>query len=79
MVAPVMILLIIGVFNIARAMGDLTSIRTKGITTADPMLIVDTHYRYTPMFFNFVTGPIDFWSSGYWPIRSFDPRPCGRI
>ncbi len=59
---------------IQAAPGDLTSIRTKSITAPDPMLIVDTHYRYTPMFFNFVTGPIDFWSSGYWPIRSFDPN-----
>ncbi|MGI4976015.1 MAG: TadE/TadG family type IV pilus assembly protein [Janthinobacterium lividum] len=54
--------------------GDLTSVRTLGVTNPDPMLIVDTHYRYTPMFFRFVTGPIDFWSSGYWPIRSFDPN-----
>lgn len=53
--------------------GDLTSVRTLGVTNPDPMLIVDTHYRYTPMFFRFVTGPIDFWSSGYWPVRSFDP------
>lgn len=54
--------------------GDLTSVRTKGLTNPDAMLIVDTHYRYTPLFFRFVTGPIDFWSSGYWPIRSFDPN-----
>ena len=54
--------------------GDLTSVRTKGLTNPDPMLVVDTHYRYTPLFFNFITGPIDFWSSGYWPIRSFNPN-----
>jgi Flp pilus assembly protein TadG len=53
--------------------GDLTSVRTKGLTSPDPMLVVDTHYRYTPLFFRFITGPIDFWSSGYWPVRSFDP------
>ncbi len=53
--------------------GDLTSVRTLNLTNPDPMLIVDTHYRYTPLFFRFITGPIDFWSSGYWPIRSFDP------
>lgn len=56
------------------AQGDLTSVRTLGVTNPDPMLIVDTHYRYTPLFFRFVTGPVDFWSSGYWPIRSFDPN-----
>lgn len=56
------------------APGRLDSIGTWGIMNPDPMLIVDTHYRYTPMFFNFVTGPIDFWSTGYWPIRSFDPN-----
>lgn len=54
--------------------GDLTSVRTLGVTNPDPMLIVDMHYQYTPLFFQFVTGPIDFWSSGYWPIRSFDPN-----
>ena len=54
--------------------GDLTSVRTLGLTTPDPMLIVDTHYRYTPLFFSFITGPIDFRSSGYWPIRSFNPN-----
>lgn len=54
--------------------GDLTSVRTLNVTNPDPMLIVDTHYRYTPLFFRFVTGPIDFWSSGYWPIRSADPN-----
>lgn len=58
----------------AGVQGDLTSVRTKGVTNPDPMLIVDTHYQYTPLFFRFVTGPVDFWSSGYWPIRSFDPN-----
>ncbi len=51
--------------------GDLTSVRTLNLTNPDPMLVVDTHYQYTPLFFRFITGPIDFWSSGYWPIRSF--------
>jgi Flp pilus assembly protein TadG len=48
----------------------LTSLRTASVTNPDPILVVDVHYRYTPMFLNFVTGPIDFWSSGYWPVRS---------
>lgn len=58
----------------AGVQGDLTSVRTLGVTNPDAMLIVDTHYRYTPLFFRFVTGPVDFWSSGYWPIRSFNPN-----
>jgi Flp pilus assembly protein TadG len=48
----------------------LTSLRTASVTNPDPILVVDVHYRYTPMFLNFITGPIDFWSSGYWPVRS---------
>jgi hypothetical protein len=53
--------------------GDLSSIRTLGVTSPDPILVVDVHYRYTPLFFNFLTGPIDFWASGYWPARSVAP------
>ena len=53
--------------------GDLTLVRTLNLTNPDLMLVVDAHYRYTPLFFRFITGPIDFWSSGYWPVRSFDP------
>jgi hypothetical protein len=43
------------------------------VTNPDPILVVDVHYRYTPMFLNFITGPVDFWASGYWPVRSVAP------
>ena len=48
----------------------LTSLRTASVTNPDPILVVDVHYQYTPMFLYFITGAIDFWSSGYWPVRS---------
>jgi hypothetical protein len=54
--------------------GDLTSLRTANVTNPDPILVVDVHYRYTPFFFTFVTGPLDFWASGYWPVRSVAPN-----
>jgi Flp pilus assembly protein TadG len=54
--------------------GDLTSLRTADVTNPDPILVVDVHYRYTPFFFTFVTGPLDFWASGYWPVRSVAPN-----
>ena len=53
--------------------GDLTSIGTAGITNPNPVLIADVHYRYTPKFFKFITGPLDFWSTAYWPVRSSVP------
>jgi hypothetical protein len=53
---------------------DLTSLRTASVTNPDPILVVDVHYKYTPTFLNFITGPIDFWSSGYWPVRSVAPN-----
>jgi hypothetical protein len=53
--------------------GDLTSLPTQNITNPDPILVVDVHYRYTPAFFEFVTGPVDFWASGFWPVRSVAP------
>lgn len=62
----------------AKIDGDLTSIRTAGVTytvpALAPMLVVDIHYRYTPIFFNVLTGPIDFWASGYWPTRIYNPN-----
>ena len=52
---------------------DLTSLRTLNVVNPDPILVVDVHYQYTPVFLNFLTGPIDFWASGYWPVRSIAP------
>jgi len=54
--------------------GDLTSLRTASVVNPDPILVVDVHYRYTPLFFTFITGPVDFWASGYWPVRSVAPN-----
>ena len=52
------------------AASDLGSLRTGGVSNPTPLLVVDVHYRFTPVFFNFLTGPIDLWASGYWPVRS---------
>ena len=52
------------------AANDLTSLRTAGVSNPTPLLVVDVHYRFTPIFFAFLTGPIDLWASGYWPVRS---------
>jgi Flp pilus assembly protein TadG len=57
--------------------GDLTSLRTLSITTPDqypappdPIIVVDVHYQYSPLFTGFVKAPLDFWADGYWPLRS---------
>ncbi len=34
--------------------------------------MVDVFYKFTPLFFDFITGSVDFWASGYWPVRSVD-------
>jgi hypothetical protein len=54
--------------------GDLTSLRTANVVSPDPILVVDVHYQYTPLFFTFLTGKLDFWASGYWPVRSVAPN-----
>jgi len=54
--------------------GDLTSLPTQNITNPDPIVVVDVHYRYTPLFFEYLTGPVDFWASGFWPVRSVAPN-----
>jgi Flp pilus assembly protein TadG len=51
----------------------LSTLRTAAVTAPDPILVADVHYRYTPFFLNFLTGPVDFWATGYWPVRSTDP------
>jgi Flp pilus assembly protein TadG len=52
------------------AAGSMTTIGTAGVQNPDPILVVDIHYQYTPMFTKFITGPIDFWVTAYWPVRS---------
>jgi len=62
---------------------DLTSLRTLYVTNQtyntsgtqypaapDPIIVVDVHYQYVPLFNLFVKSPIDFWANGYWPLRS---------
>jgi Flp pilus assembly protein TadG len=56
---------------------NLAQIRTSAITTPDPypaapdpIIVVDVHYQYTPVFNMFVHNPLDFWANGYWPLRS---------
>jgi len=44
-------------------------LRIGGITYPDPIVVADVRYTYTPAFFKFVTGPIDFVASAYWPVR----------
>ena len=53
---------------------ELRSLPTTNVTDPDPILVVDVFYKFTPLFFDFITGPVDFWASGYWPVRSVDPN-----
>ncbi len=48
----------------------LTVVRTKSVTQPAPILIADVRYQYTPFFTKFVTGPVNFWETGYWPVRT---------
>lgn len=64
----------------AGAASDLTTLRTALITSPDtfaaapdPILVVDVHYRYSPIFNVFMKTGIDFWANGYWPLRSVQP------
>jgi Flp pilus assembly protein TadG len=50
--------------------GDLQSIATAGVSNPDPIIVIDVYYQYTPAFLNFITGPISFWVSAYYPVRS---------
>jgi len=40
---------------------------TQSITYPTTVLVADVHYQFTPMFFNFITGPIDFWETYAFP------------
>jgi len=50
--------------------GNLTQLPTANVVNPDPILVADVHYQYTPMFLTFITGPVDFWASGYWSVRA---------
>ncbi len=45
----------------------------SGISVPDAFLMADVKLTYTPYFFNFVTGPVTFWATSYWPVRSSIP------
>jgi len=58
-------------------------LRTDGITYTDPIVVADIRHTYSPMFFRFVTGPLDFVASAYWPVRvipfNSNTLPAGQI
>ena len=58
----------------AGASSNLSNLRTANVVNPDPILVVDVHFQYTPTFFTFISGPLDFWSSGYWPVRTAPPN-----
>jgi Flp pilus assembly protein TadG len=45
----------------------MTVIPTLNISTQTTLVVADVHYQFTPLFFNFITGPIDFWESYAFP------------
>jgi Flp pilus assembly protein TadG len=45
----------------------------SGISVPDAFLMADVKLTYTPYFFNFLTGPVTFWATSYWPVRSSVP------
>jgi Flp pilus assembly protein TadG len=56
--------------NVALTSANLMStLRVGGITYPDPILVADVSYTYTPTFLRFITGPVTFVASAYWPVR----------
>jgi len=47
----------------------MSTLRINGITYPDPIVVADVRHSYTPAFFAFFTGTIDFVASAYWPVR----------
>ncbi len=54
----------------ANTPGDLTSLPTANVVNPDAILVADVHYQYQPFIAVFLTGPIDFWASGFWSVRT---------
>jgi len=52
---------------------NLQVVATRGVTFPASIAVADVHYRYSPAFFNFITGPIDFWESYELPNLSGSP------
>jgi Flp pilus assembly protein TadG len=50
--------------------GTLTSLPIMNVTTPTPTLVADVHYQYSPRFLSYITGPVDFWATSLWPVRS---------
>ncbi len=44
-------------------------LRTANVTQPDAILVADVHYRYTPRFVRFITGPLDFSATYYTSVR----------
>lgn len=61
----------------AGASSDLTNLRTLSLTNPDPsiappspILVVDVHLQYKPIFGMVINTPLDFWVTSAWPVRS---------
>jgi Flp pilus assembly protein TadG len=52
------------------APGDLTTLPTLNVANPDAIVVVDIHYQYQPLFTGYLTGPVNFWASAYWSVRS---------
>ena len=59
------------------ASSDLTNLRTLNLGYPDtsiappsPFLVVDVHLKYKPIIGLFLNNGLDFWVTGYWPVRS---------
>jgi Flp pilus assembly protein TadG len=47
---------------------NLKFVPTANVSIPTTLVVADVHYRFTPMFFNFITGPIDFWETYPFPL-----------
>jgi Flp pilus assembly protein TadG len=47
-------------------------LKADNISVPDPFLMADVKLTYTPYFFTFM-GPVTFWATSYWPVRSSVP------
>lgn len=61
----------------AGASSDLTNLRTLSLTQPDPsiappspILVVDVHLQYMPIFGLVIHTPLNFWVTSAWPVRS---------
>jgi len=47
----------------------LTTLPTEGVSGLSSLVVADVQYTFTPLFFNFITGPITMFRSAYLPTR----------